>query len=142
MSDITERLRDLVYLEQDADAVMEAADEIDRLRADLAGKEKALLAAKTVIDAKDRAYSVIDQRFAALSGKAATVDSERECNERLTAEIDNLRAALSAREAEVAEAVRRIGAARDSLDDCDAVSAHAILCAFLAAHEARKGETK
>ncbi|MDQ5959383.1 MAG: hypothetical protein QG592_462 [Pseudomonadota bacterium] len=33
MSDITERLRNLVYLEQDAEAVMEAADEIDRLRA-------------------------------------------------------------------------------------------------------------
>lgn len=36
MSDITERLRNLVYLEQDAESVMEAADEIDRLRAELA----------------------------------------------------------------------------------------------------------
>jgi len=35
VSDITERLRNLVYLEQDYDSVMEAADEIDRLRAEL-----------------------------------------------------------------------------------------------------------
>lgn len=83
---------DVTWPEQVA---VEAADEIDRLRAELAGKEKALSAAKTVIEAKDKSYALIDQRFAAMAAKAATTDSERECNERLTAEIDALTAELS-----------------------------------------------
>lgn len=93
---------DVTWPEQVA---VEAADEIDRLRAELAGKEKALSAAKTVIEAKDKAYALIDQRFAAMSAKAATTDSERECNERLTAEIDALTA-------ELAEARRLLDEAR------------------------------
>lgn len=80
-------------------------EDYDRLRAELSGKEKALSAAKTVIEAKDKAYALIDQRFAAMSAKAATTDSERECNERLTAEIDALTA-------ELAEARRLLDEAR------------------------------
>lgn len=78
-----------------AAAFDEVCDERDRLRAELAAKEKALSAAKTVIEAKDKAYALIDQRFAAMAAKAATTDSERECNERLTAEIDALTAELA-----------------------------------------------
>ena len=70
-------------------------EDYDRLRTELSGKEKALSAAKTVIEAKDKAYALIDQRFAAMAAKAATTDSERECNERLTAEIDALTAELA-----------------------------------------------
>ena len=85
-------------------------DSHDRLRAELAAKEKALSAAKTVIEAKDKAYALIDQRFAAMAAKAATTDSERECNERLTAEIDALTT-------ELAEARRLLDEARKQEPD-------------------------
>lgn len=83
-------------------------EDYETLRAELAGKEKALAAAKTVIEAKDKAYALIDQRFAAMAAKAATTDSERECNERLTAEIDALTAELAEARRQLKEASEQV----------------------------------
>lgn len=82
----------------DANDVSLMMSEMNRLR-------RSLLAAKTVIKSKDNAYSLMEQRWNSMAAKAATVDSERECNERLTGEIDALRARVAELEAKGAQAV-------------------------------------
>lgn len=75
MSDITERLRNLVYLEQDAYSVMEAADEIDRLRAELDALRKLCSAAYQVVGAADGPMEMIDNLFEAASGRSLRHDA-------------------------------------------------------------------
>ena len=71
------------------------AEPIHFLMGERDGLMKALASAKTVMESKDKAYSLIQQRWDAMAAKAATVDSERECNEKLTAEVDALTARVA-----------------------------------------------
>ena len=82
------------------------AEPIHFLMGERDGLMKALASAKTVMESKDKAYSLIQQRWDAMAAKAATVDSERECNEKLTAEVDTLSARVAELEARIEQADR------------------------------------
>lgn len=102
IADVLSRLNELGRTDL-AEAVIALMGERD-------GLSRALGAAKTVIQSKDKAYSLIQQRWDGMAAKASTVDSERECNERLTHEIDSLRAELDAlRKQEPAFEIREDG---------------------------------
>jgi hypothetical protein len=96
------------------------AETIHFLMGERDGLMKALASAKTVIESKDKAYSLIQQRWDAMAAKAATVDSERECNEKLTAEVD----ALSARVAELERNFECEEAVPGSISVCEVCGGH------------------
>ena len=92
------------------------AETIHFLMGERDGLMKALASAKTVIESKDKAYSLIQQRWDAMAAKAATVDSERECNEKLTAEVDALSARVAELERERDQLALSLSAARAERD--------------------------